>query len=59
MVDYLRVNGRMIKDMAEALNVIQTEIFIKGNFNMVKHMERVDINGKIQMKFMMESGLKA
>jgi hypothetical protein len=45
MEDYMKVNGRMIKDMAEVMRDTQMEIFTKVNFNMVKLMVKADING--------------
>ncbi len=59
MEDYLKVNGRMIRDMGEVMKGIRMQIFIKESFSMEKHMVKVDINGFQHQKYMMESGLRA
>lgn len=47
MEDYMKVNGRMIRGMEEAMKDIQMEIFIKENFSMGKPMGKGDINGSV------------
>ena len=59
MVDNLKENGSTIKDMVEVMKAISMVIFTKGNFNMVKHMGKVVINGSQVLKFTMVNGLRA
>lgn len=54
----MKVNGIMIKDMEEDMKDIQMEIFTWVNFNLARHMVKVNMNGRILMKYMMENGRK-
>ena len=54
----MKVNGKMINVMEEAMNSIQMEIYIQGNFKREKLMEKGGINGLHQEKYMMENGQK-
>lgn len=54
----MRVNGKLIKDMVEAMNDILMEISIKENSNSVKLMVKVAIIGSRVRRYTMESGLR-
>jgi hypothetical protein len=58
MKEYMKENGMTIIGMEEDMNGIQMEIFISENFNLGRLMVKGNMNGKTQMKFMMENGQK-
>jgi len=54
----MRVNGRMIKDMVEDTNDIQTETYIKDNSKMGRLMVKDITHGFYQVKYTMDNGKK-
>jgi hypothetical protein len=58
MGDFMKGNGKMTQDMGEDMKGTQMGIYTKVNFNMVKLMEKDDINGFLHLKYMMVNGRK-
>ena len=52
----MKVGGNLINDRGMDLNDRRMEILIKEDLNMVKHTERVYLNGRTEI-IMMENGL--
>ena len=54
LVGYMKVSGKMIRGMAEALSCMQMVTLILENTEMVKRREKVSIGG-VMVKCMMAS----
>lgn len=58
MADYLRANGKMTKDMGGDSKDILMETYTKVSSNTERLMAKVDISGRLRMRYMMANGQK-